>query len=288
MPLLPPALLDKLGALSLVARRRGPGIQAGNRASIRRGRSLEFADHRPYAPGDDLRLLDWHLYGRLDALWVKLFEEEEDRVVQCLLDCSASMQGDKLDYARQLAAALGYVALGHGDRVSVAGLTDAVVGYSPPHRGRASSWSVFRALEAVHPGGATDLDAALASYPRQRGAGIALLFTDFLYPDGPERALNRLIARGNEVVALHVLSPTDLRPAIEGDVLLVDAETGEELALTVDAAALDRYAATVRGWADEMALVCRKLGVTYVRLLTSDPLEATILGELRRRGLVSG
>lgn len=94
--------------------RRGAGVTAGARPSIRRGRSQEFADHRPYVPGDDLRFLDWHWYGRLDTLWIKSFEEEEDRVIQCLVDCSASMQGDKLAYARQLAGALAFLALGVG------------------------------------------------------------------------------------------------------------------------------------------------------------------------------
>ena len=119
MPLLPPELLRKLSALTLRSRTRGEGVRGGERRSRRRGQSQEFADHRPYVPGDDLRFLDWHLYGRLDQLWVKLFEEEDDRVVLAALDASASMQGEKLDYARQVAAALAWVALGHGDRVSI-------------------------------------------------------------------------------------------------------------------------------------------------------------------------
>ncbi|MEQ1500926.1 MAG: DUF58 domain-containing protein [Myxococcota bacterium] len=287
MALLPAALLERLAALTLVSRKRAGGLTAGSRRSVRRGSSLEFADHRPYVPGDDLRLLDWHLYGRLDTLWVKLFEAEEDRIVQCLLDCSASMAGEKLDYARQVAAALGYVALGVGDRVAVAGLSDVLAGYAPPRRGRATASAVFRALEEVHPGGGTDLGAALERYPRHHGAGIALLFTDFLYPDGPDRALRRLGSRGDDVHAFHLLSPVDLRPALSGDLLLVDAESGEELPVTVDDEVLDRYEATVRAWADEMETTCRRLGVGYTRLLTSVPVETVVLDELRRRGLVA-
>lgn len=287
MPLLPPALLEKLTALTLAARRRGPGVRAGTRTSDRRGRSLEFADHRPYVPGDDLRQLDWHLYGRLDALWIKLFEEEEDRVVQCLLDSSESMAGEKLDYARQVAAALSWIALGHGDRVAVAGLSDGLGSWAAARRGRGVAPLVFQALEAVHPGGKTDLDAALAQLPRQHGSGIALLFTDFLYPDGPDRALERLLSRGNEVQAFHVSSPVDLRPALSGDVLLVDAETGEELAVTVDEEVLDRYEATVRAWADDMERTCRRLGVGYTRLSTAVPIEQVVLDDLRRLGIVS-
>ncbi|MCA9493886.1 MAG: DUF58 domain-containing protein [Myxococcales bacterium] len=286
MPLLPASFLDRLAALTLGNRRRGTGASAGQRRSPRRGRSQEFADHRPYVPGDDLRFLDWHLFGRLDALWVKLFEEEEDRVVQCLLDCSASMQGDKLDYARKLAGALAFVALGTGDRVSVTALDEAIRAHAPPRRGRDQAAAVFRAIEEVNPGTRTDLSKALATYPRQRGTGIALLMTDFLYPEGPDDALKRLVARGNEVHAFHLLSPADLRPALGGDLVLQDAETGEELVLTVDEDVLDRYQATMRAWADEMDATCRRLGVTYTRVVTNMPVEDLVLGELRRSGLV--
>lgn len=286
--LLGPDFLKRLAALTLTSRRRGSGARVGQRRSQRRGQSQEFADHRPYVPGDDLRFLDWHLYGRLDALWVKLFEEEEDRVVQLLLDCSASMEGEKLHYARQVAAALAFVALGHEDRVAVFGLNEALAHYAPPQRGRSQVRAVFHALEAVHPGGGSDPGRAVAACPRQRGTGIALLFTDFLYPDGPDAALRQLLARGNEVHAFHVVSPAELRPAVDGDLVLVDAESGEEIAVTVDEGVLDRYEATVHAWAEEMEQTCRRLGVGYTRVLTSTPVERFVLEELRRSGVIGG
>jgi uncharacterized protein (DUF58 family) len=287
MPLLSPELMKRLNNLTLRARRRGAGLRGGLRQSSQRGQSQEFADHRPYVPGDDLRFLDWHVYGRLDALWIKLFEEETDRVVQLLLDSSTSMEGAKLGYARQLSAALAWVALGGNDRVAVAGLSDTLAAYTPAKRGRSAAHATFRALEAVHPGGASEPEKAIDLYPRQRGAGIALLFTDFLYPQGPDAALKRLVARGNEVHAFHILSAEDIRPDLDGDLVLVDAETGEELALSVDEGVLDRYEATVLAWADEMALTCRKLGVGYTRVLTTDPPEQLILRTLRHQGLLS-
>lgn len=286
MALLSPELLQRLSALTLRSRKRGTGVRAGERRSIRRGRSQEFADHRPYVMGDDLRFLDWHLYGRLDSLWIKLFEEEEDRVVQLLIDCSTSMDGDKLDYARRLAAAIGYVALGHGDRVTVAGMAENVTHYAPPRRGRSATTTVFRALEEVHPGGGTDLGRAVDQYPRQRGTGIGLLFTDLLYPDGPELALRRLLSRGMELHVFHVLSPIDIRPDLSGDVVLVDAETGDEITLSVDESALDRYEATVHEWADEMDTVCRRLGVGYTRVPTTMPLDDLVMRDLRRDGVL--
>ena len=176
MPLLPAALLQKLTALTLRADRRGSGVRGGERRSVRRGQSQEFADHRPYVPGDDLRFLDWHLYGRLDALWVKLFEEEDDRNVQIILDSSSSMEGDKLEYCRQIAAALAWVALGRSDRVAVASISDELASYLAPVRGRGSARRVFHTLEQVRPSGETDPARALQAYPRHRGSGLVLLF----------------------------------------------------------------------------------------------------------------
>ncbi len=127
-PLLSPSFLAKLDTLTLRARRRGAGVRRGERKSIRRGQSMEFADHRAYVPGDDLRHLDWHLYGRLESLFVKLFEEREDRTVQVFVDASGSMKGDKLHAARQVGAALSYVALGSMDRVCIADFVVTVGG----------------------------------------------------------------------------------------------------------------------------------------------------------------
>ena len=286
MPLLPPELLRKLSALTLRSRVRGEGVRGGERRSRRRGQSQEFADHRPYVPGDDLRFLDWHLYGRLDQLWVKLFEEEDDRVVLAALDTSASMQGDKLDYARQVAAALAWVALGHGDRVSIAAWSDELASYAPPRRGRSSAHGIFRSLESIHPGGSTDLARALAATPRQRGSAIVLLFTDMLYPEGPDQALRQLRARGYEVHAFHLLAPVDIRPDLQGDVVLVDQESGDELPLSLDEHTLDVYEATVHAWAEDMQRTCAQLGVGYTRVVTSMPVEELVLGTLRRQGLL--
>ncbi len=287
MSLVPPKLLQKLARLGLSTRKRAAGARQGERRSIRRGQSQEFADHRQYVPGDDLRFLDWHLYGRLDTLWIKLFEEEEDRVVQLLLDCSESMEGDKLQFARQLAGALAFVALGRTDRVAVAGLSDGLSHYAPPRRGRASTNAIFNTLEAVVASSGTDLGRALESYPRQRGAGIALLFSDLLYEEPLEIVLKRLLSRNSEVHIFHILSPVDLRPDIYGDVVLVDQESGEEMHVSVNERTLDRYEATVHAWAEETEATCRRLGAKYVRVPTTASLEDVILRDLRRLGIVS-
>ena len=237
--------------------------------------------------GDDLRFLDWHLYARLDSLWVKLFEEESDRTIQVLLDCSASMHGEKLDYARQAAAALSYVALGRSDRVVVAGLNDRLAHYSPARRGRSAAKALFDSLVTIPAGGPTNIPRAVSNYPRQRGAGIGLFFTDFLFEEGVEPALKKLLARGLELHAFHVFSPAEIRPNLQGDLLLIDQETGEELAITANAATLRRYTETVLSWADDVESICRRLGVGYSRLITQVPVEDLVMGDLRKQGVVS-
>ena len=287
MSLLDPNLLARLSNLALRSRKRGSGVRLGSRRSRRRGQSQEFADHRPYVAGDDLRFLDWHLYGRLDTLWVKLFEEEEDRVVQVLLDASSSMAGEKLDYARKVAAALGFVALAGTDRVSVAALSDHLAHYAPPRRGRGQRAGVFAALESIEAAGTTDLARALAKLPRQRGMGIGLLFTDFLYQEDPETVLRRLLARGMELHVFQVLSPVDIRPDVDGDLTLVDAETGEELTVSVSEDVLDRFERSARAWCEVVEQTCARLGVGYSRVLTTVPVEDFVLRELRAAGLLT-
>ncbi len=287
MALLSPELLATLARLGLKSAVRATGRSGGVHRSRRRGVSQEFADHRPYVPGDDIRFLDWHVYGRLDALWVKRFEEHEDRVVQLLIDTSASMEGEKLAYAQQLSGALAFVALGAEDRVAVGAIAERLVAYHAPRRGRAAASSVFTSIESVHPAGTTDLGKGIDAWPRQHGSGLALLFSDLLYPEGPDLALRRLLSRGNEVHVFHLIAPSDLRPALSGDMVLVDSETGEELAATVDEGVLDAYEATVRAWADEMAQTCARNGCGYTRVLTSTPVREVLLGDLRRSGLIT-
>ena len=286
MALLDAAFLKKLDRLLLGSNRRRSGTRGGERKSSRRGQSQEFADHRPYVPGDDLRFLDWHLYGRLDTLWIKLFEEESDRTVQMLIDCSASMEGEKLAYARTVAAALSWVALGRSDRVVVGGFDQTVKHYAPPRRGRQAAQGVFDTLEAVHPGGTTNPDGAFAAWPRHRGGGIICLFSDMWYPDGVDAPLRRLAARGDEVHVFHVLTPAEPNPPLAGDLNLIDRETGEALKVTVTAAVRERYLARLHEYCEAVAAACKKAGVTYVPLRTDVPIEQLILHDLRKQGVV--
>src|SRR5215207_7572875 len=163
MSLLDPKFLAKLEQLELVSRKIFLGRMKGERRSPRKGQSVEFADYRNYVVGDDLRFLDWNLYARVDRLFLRLFMEEEDLHVYVLLDNSLSMDfgtPTKLHYAKQVAAALGFIGLCNLDRVVVEAFNDNLTQSLPAVRGRRSLWRLLDFLGKVEPAGPSDLKQA--------------------------------------------------------------------------------------------------------------------------------
>ncbi len=181
--LLTPDFLRKIERLSLVAKRVFPGQLRGERRSTKRGSSVEFADYRNYAVGDDFRRVDWNVYARLEKLFLKLFVEEEDLHVYVLIDASRSMEfGDpsKLLYAKRVAAALSYIALGNLDRVGLAALSDGMASILTPKRGKQSAFGVFEWLKSVKPSGATQLAQSIRDFSlRTSRPGLAIVISDF-------------------------------------------------------------------------------------------------------------
>src|SRR6266850_7206147 len=244
--LLTPELLRRLEQFQLLAARRAKSTSKGERRSRARGQSVEFADHRSYVPGDDFRYLDWNLYGRLDRLFLKLYEEERELPVRIFLDASESMtfgEPRKFDFARQIAAALGYVALSGFDRVAVVPFPDtgrvqpgagedptvepAIRAALRSVRGKKSALSFFRNLARLTASGSADLNLVLRRGALAvRQAGVAVVLSDFLDPAGYETGLTALVGRGFQVNAVQILAPDELNPAAYGDLRLVDSETG--------------------------------------------------------------
>ena len=278
--------MARLEALQLGTRRRLAGRFAGEHVSPRRGSSPDFADYRQYHPGDDFRRIDYFLYARLDVLVIKLFEAEEDLHLRLLVDASASMaSGGKLDTARQVAAALGYVALIRRDTVSLH--TFGPEGRPAPRFvGRGGVPALFEHLGALEAGGGTPFAAAASHLLARPGpAGLTVVISDLLTPEW-EAAIRRLPARGADVVVVHVLAPTELRPTLEGDVELIDCETGQRLAVSLAPETARRYQQSVDDWIAGITARCRQVGATYLRLLTTDDLEAALLGGWQRAGLL--
>jgi uncharacterized protein (DUF58 family) len=287
------AILRKLDRLALVASQVRAGVIKGERRSTKRGTSIEFADYRDYVRGDDLRRVDWNVYARLERPFIKLLEEEEDLAVHVLLDASRSMdygeaETHKLRYAQRLAAALGYIALAAGDRLTLAALQDsAPVSQFGPARGRGFALRLLRFLESVAPGGATELDAALRSYALSaKRPGLVFLISDLFAPDGYQDGLAQFQGRGYEVTVLHVLAPEELDPQLAGDLRLIDSETGAPQDITLDGGLRDRYRARVRQWRDDIEAHALKRRINYLPISTATAWDELVLYQLRKRGLV--
>ena len=277
--------LRRLGNLRVISTRDFAGRNRADRRTRRRGRGIEFADHRPYTPGDDVRHVDWKAYHRLRRLLVLLFEEERDLPIYLTLDLSASMADpQKFELARQVVAAICYVGLAHLDRVSVLAFSGGqLVNELAPGRGKGRIFRVFQMLESLQTGGPTSLrDACKTFVSRPRPAGLVVVVSDFLDPEGFEKALKILRTRGHDVAAVHIASPTDRDPSAFGEVRFVDAETGvaRELDVTPRLAAAHR-----RAWdahAEQLAGFCARYGIKYIRADVGRSIEDLMLRDFRQ------
>ena len=289
--LLDPQFLKKLEALSLVSKRVFAGQTKGERRSLKRGSSVEFADFREYSLGDDLRYVDWKAYGRLEKLFLKLFVEEEDLSIHLLLDTSKSMDFGspltKADYARRVAAALGYIALSEYDRVLLASFSDTLGERLPPLRGKPGIFPFFQFLENKTPvGGGTRFGEALAQYAaRSKNVGIAVVISDFFDPSHVQ-GLKALLSRRFQVVLLHVLDEEEVHPTLTGDLRLVDSETSEVREVSMSPYILAQYEARVQSFCTELQALSNRYGMDYVRTSTGVPFEEVILKYLRNGGML--
>ncbi|MBM3458215.1 MAG: DUF58 domain-containing protein [Armatimonadetes bacterium] len=287
--LLEPEFLRKLEQLSLVSKKVFAGQLKGERRSTRRGVSVEFADFRNYSLGDDLRYVDWNTFARLEKLFLKLFVEEEDLHVYLLVDGSQSMaygSPAKFDYARRVAAALGYIGLTNYDRVGSTVFGEKMREHLAPVRGRQQVFPFFQHLEQAECGGKTSLAGSLKEYAlRTRRPGVAILISDFFDPDWAV-GLKALLHRRFQVTAIHVLDRTEVEPAFVGDLKLVDCETGEEREVSISPGLLRDYRRAVDQFCGGIQETCRRYGADYLLAVTDQPFEDLILKWLRRSGLV--
>ncbi|TKD12451.1 DUF58 domain-containing protein [Polyangium fumosum] len=284
-PGIPSRLLDPAFVRELEVLRRRLEIRArsgasGEHVARRRGGAAEFQEHRPYSPGDDLRRIDWAAYARTDEPVLKLFRAEEDVIVRLLVDTSASLdfgEPPKFESACRIAAAFGYMALAASERAQVISAGEGIQREETPVRGRSGLPSLLRALGGITPGGGTDLARAVDRLiQKNKRAGMLLVVSDFLDggPLGP--ALSRAAAAGHDLVLVQVVAPEEIEPAYEGDWALEDAETGAVVEVTMDAASIEAYVLRFAGLCEELRQMAKRLGATYVRVRTDEPLESAI------------
>jgi uncharacterized protein (DUF58 family) len=283
--------LRRLERLALVSRKRVANQIKGERRSMQRGSSMNFVDYRQYVPGDDVSQIDWNVYGRLDSLVVKLFEDEQNVTIHLLVDNSKSMdwgEPNKLQLALQLAGSLGYVGLCNFDRVQCATFSDTVGAGFGPARNQREAHNLFAYLSDVKAAGETNFEASLKSYALQnRRPGLAIVFTDLLSHSSFELGVKHLLERHYEVALVHVLAPAEVQPAIGGDMKLIDRETGRFVDVTLNQRALNLYRERYLSWTNGIEGFCARHRILYERIESSEPLDKVLFQTFRRKGLVA-
>lgn len=285
--------LKQLEYLSLLSKRMFQGQLLAQRRTMQTGGGIEFSDHREYIHGDDLRYLDWNVYARHGDLLLKRFQEEEDLHVYLLLDASQSMQVDenavdagdppKFTLARQIAAALSYIALADLDRVSIYAYADGVKVSMPLVRGKNRILSVLRFLEGLkcHEE-KTDLRRAVGEFvTRAPRKGLAIVISDLFDQDGFRDGVDRLRYAQFEPHVIQIHTQLEAEPKLLGDVQLVDCETGTEKKVTVTERKLRQYKQLFATFTKDVETYCRTQGLAHTRTTTDVPFDAVLLKMMR-------
>ncbi|MCC6320601.1 MAG: DUF58 domain-containing protein [Phycisphaerales bacterium] len=309
--LLTPDLVARLGQLDITSRKVFSGKLKGERRSKRRGESVEFADHRPYVSGDDLRHIDWNIFARLDHLFLKLFLEEEDLSLQIIIDCSASHdcgEPNKFLFMQRLAASLGYIGLVNLNRVGITAIGAKEVeaedgakatgeGGQPEEvgllstlrdlRGRRRLSDLVRYLCTLEPIGTTRFtDACKKIAITRRGKGVMIILSDFFYKEGYETGLRLLKGHGYDLFAIQVLSPQEMEPNIGGDLRLKDVEDGDSAEVTISAPLLKKYRQILNAYCNRLHEFCAQRDIVHMTVKSDMGIDSLVMDYLRRRGLL--
>jgi uncharacterized protein (DUF58 family) len=291
--------LSKLEQLYLLSKKLFRGEHRAERKSRQIGSSLEFADYRNYTFGDDFRNVDWNIYGRLDRLFVKLFEEERDLHIYLLIDASASMRWKselpargaaggsfphpKLVQASRIAASLAYIGLANLDRVNLFWFNRTLEADMGLARGKSQFHKVLEFLRRVpqRPGETSLLTACSAFAARSKRRGLVFLVSDLFDPAGYQEALALLRYNQFDLHVIQILDPAELRPEAAGDLRLIDSESAAVFEVTADESLLRRYHESIDAFLEGLEKFCVTRGIGYVRASTIVPFEELVLRVLR-------
>jgi uncharacterized protein (DUF58 family) len=284
-----PLALTRISSLELIARTVVEGFVSGLHRSPHLGFSVNFAEYRAYRPGDDIRKIDWKVYGRTDRFFVKEFEGETNTCIHLILDCSRSMAYGsrgikKLEYGQFLAASLGYFAFKQRDALGFISYDDDVVDYIPARGSIGHLNSVLHAIERAHPGEKTDFVKPLIHVAqRLRRRGIVVVISD-LYddPDNVMNGLRHLVFRGNDVIVFQILDPLELRFDFSQSAQFVDMETRAEMHVIPDYVRQE-YRSVLRNQIAEYEKECLKDGMDFSLIDISQPLDSALFAYLVRR-----
>jgi uncharacterized protein (DUF58 family) len=279
------AILDRavrrvLDRMRLSIRPRATAARQGGHRSPQKAAGIEFADHRPYVSGDDVRHVDWKAFARHGQLVLRQFEEERDAFVHVLLDVTGSMsrgEPKKIDVARRLAGAFAYVGMRQFDRGRILPFADDLEDVPLAVRGPSDLPELERFLAETTAGGPTSFAKAVEQL-QSRGAqrGLVVVVTDLMAPEGWDDGFRRLGTMGHEIRLVRVGCREDEDPSFRGELELRDAETDERVRLRVDKGLLERYQREVRRHLDACRDTCRRAGGRYVEVSVEMPVEVML------------
>lgn len=276
-----------LNNLKLAMHMRLDQGQTGGRKSSAKGSSVEFSDFREYLPGDDIRRIDWNVYGRLDKLYVKQFMEEKEAFYHIFLDTSASMEfGEekKSVMLLRLAAVFVWLVLKQLDRVEVLTLRDGRLGKTNPVTGRSSFGRFLAEMEQISFGGGTRINEAVRRYPLN-GRGICILISDFLDPEGIDDAIRYLTYKRQEVLLIQVLAREEVDFDMEGTLALEDLETGEQVRVTMTRQILKVYQETLDAHEETLERLAKRYGCGFLRVISDESMDKIVFETLRQKGI---
>ncbi len=284
-----PQTLTRIASLELIARTVVEGFISGLHRSPHLGFSVNFAEYRTYRPGDDIRKIDWKVYGRTDRFFVKEYEGETNTGLHLILDCSRSMDyGNtgirKLEYGQFLAASLGYFAFKQRDAVGFISFDNDIIDYIPARSSLGHLNTVLHAVERARPGERTDFYRTLVNVSeRIRRRGIIVVISDlFDDPDKVTHGLRHLASRGNDVIVFQILDPSELHFDFPDAAQFVDMETRAEMHVIPDYLRRE-YIKLIAGQISEYEKECRKDRMDFALIDTSMPLDKALFSYLVRR-----
>jgi len=288
--LLDSSFMARLDQLDVMSRKILAGKMKGERRSKRRGQSVEFADYRNYVIGDDLRFIDWNIYGRLDKLFLKLFLEEEDLSLYILADVSKSCDyGDpsKAMYIKKVAAALGYIGLVNYNRVSIVAMAEGIVAETGAMRGRKRVAQMIDFVSQLQPTGASHFTESCRRFAlAHRQKGVCVILSDFFIKEGFEDGLRYVAGGKYDLFAVQVLSPQEINPDLQGDLKLRDIEDNDMAEVSITQPLIKQYKSNLNAYCLALKDYLTRRGATYLFSSTAVPFDTLVMNYLRERGLL--
>jgi uncharacterized protein (DUF58 family) len=278
------AFLAKLEKLKIATKKSPRGVPRGEHRSWQMGEGSEFLDYRKYHVGDDLRYVDWSVYGRLDKLFIKLFHAQKGQSVHLLIDMSRSMglgAPSKAITAKKIAAALSYICLSNLDKITLMAFNNRIMDLTAPPRGKKRFSEVLGFLASLTPSKSTALDLCLSQYASiGKHPGIAIVISDLFDPQGYENGLKALLYRNFDIHVLQVLDHEELFWSQTGDLLLVDPESGRKKNVSVNPALHKQYQDRLTMFLGGIQGYCSRHGIHYCLCDTCQPFEDFLMAYL--------